>query len=129
MHRKDYVRTIMLPANEAQQSVALIVQELEAQGYADLLKEGIDVSLISLERFLDLRYLGQSYELPVPLEEQVEDAAIRFHIAHEQRFGYSDARRQVQVVNVRVRACGQVQCPSLISQQEQEIGSGFPVGN
>ncbi len=118
--RKDYVRTIMLPAEEAQESVAQVIHELEVQGREDLQHEGIEDSQIILERFVDLRYSGQSYELAIPLEELVEEAAKRFHTHHEQRFGYSDPGKRVQVVNVRIRARGQVTRPSLTRQQKRE---------
>jgi N-methylhydantoinase A len=52
------------------------------------------------ERSLDLRYAGQGYELNVPWEG---DFVRRFHELHRQRFGHSDEKRPVEVVNVRVR--------------------------
>jgi N-methylhydantoinase A len=48
----------------------------------------------------DLRYVGQSFELTVPLGEAggLEE---RFHRAHEERYGYADRRRPVELVAVR----------------------------
>jgi N-methylhydantoinase A len=46
----------------------------------------------------DLRYRGQSFELAVPLGP---DLAERFHRAHEERYGYADRRREVELVAVR----------------------------
>jgi N-methylhydantoinase A len=46
----------------------------------------------------DLRYRGQSFELTVPLED---DLAAAFHRAHEERYGYADPAREVEVVAVR----------------------------
>jgi N-methylhydantoinase A len=46
----------------------------------------------------DLRYRGQSFELTVPLGA---DLAERFHRAHEERYGYADRGREVEVVAVR----------------------------
>jgi N-methylhydantoinase A len=126
--RKDYVRTIMLPADEAQESVTQIIHELEQLGQADLLHEQIDATQISLERLLDLRYFGQSYELAVPLAENVEEAAKRFHILHEQRFGYNDPNKRVQVVNVRLKARGQVARPSLAHLEKLEHTRMVPDG-
>jgi N-methylhydantoinase A len=45
-----------------------------------------------------LRYRGQSFELTVPLGQDLED---RFHRAHEERYGYADRRRVVELVTVR----------------------------
>jgi N-methylhydantoinase A len=46
----------------------------------------------------DLRYAGQSFELTIPLGP---DLAERFHQAHEERNGYSDRRRPIELVAVR----------------------------
>ena len=46
----------------------------------------------------DLRYRGQSFELTVPLGEELAD---RFHRAHEERYGYADRAREVELVAVR----------------------------
>jgi N-methylhydantoinase A len=46
----------------------------------------------------DLRYRGQSFELPVPLGA---DLVGRFHLAHEERYGYADREREVELVAVR----------------------------
>jgi N-methylhydantoinase A len=46
----------------------------------------------------DLRYRGQSFELAVPLGP---DLAGRFHRAHEERYGYADVARPIELVAVR----------------------------
>src|SRR5205085_10849373 len=46
----------------------------------------------------DLRYRGQSFELTVPLGDDLEE---RFHRAHEERYGYADRGREVELVAVR----------------------------
>jgi N-methylhydantoinase A len=46
----------------------------------------------------DLRYRGQSFELTVPLGDGLAD---RFHRAHEERYGYADHEREVELVAVR----------------------------
>jgi N-methylhydantoinase A len=46
----------------------------------------------------DLRYRGQSFELTVPLGDELAD---RFHRAHEARYGYADREREVELVAVR----------------------------
>ena len=46
----------------------------------------------------DLRYAGQSFELTVPLQP---DLARAFHRAHEERYGYADREREIELVAVR----------------------------
>ncbi|MCY4171991.1 MAG: hydantoinase/oxoprolinase family protein [Bacteroidetes bacterium] len=58
---------------------------------------------------LDLRYQGQSYDLRIPLTlpvniEGIQTAVKGFHIAHHQRYGYSDEELPVESVAVRLSA-------------------------
>jgi hypothetical protein len=46
----------------------------------------------------DVRYAGQSFELTVPLGG---DVAAAFHRAHEERYGYAEPDRPVELVAVR----------------------------
>jgi N-methylhydantoinase A len=46
----------------------------------------------------DLRYVGQSFELTVPLGADLTE---RFHRAHEERYGYADRDRELELVAVR----------------------------
>jgi N-methylhydantoinase A len=46
----------------------------------------------------DLRYRGQSFELAVPLGDGLAE---RFHQAHEERYGYADRGREIEIVAVR----------------------------
>ena len=124
--RKDYVRTIMLPAEQAWETVEGVLKELEQQGRRDLLAEGEAEEQIAFERLLDLRYRGQSYELSVPFDGQVGEAVARFHALHERRFGYSDPGEPVQVVNVRLKARGAMHAPALERHPSPEPTSATP---
>ena len=57
-----------------------------------------EVDELPREGEADLRYRGQSFELSVPLGA---DLAARFHRAHEERYGYADRGREVELVAVR----------------------------
>ena len=70
--RRDVVRSYLVPLDEA--------GELPRAGEADL------------------RYAGQSFELTVPLGPGLAQA---FHRAHEERYGYADRSRQIELVAVR----------------------------
>ena len=52
------------------------------------------------EQSLDLRYAGQGYELNVAFSDEYVG---RFHELHRQRYRYADAKRAIEIVNVRVR--------------------------
>lgn len=116
---KDYVLTIMLPLAGSDDVIAASLANLSQQGRRDLIGEGCAEERVSIERALDLRYVGQSYELSVPFDDGA-DMASAFHRAHAQRFGYSDEREPVQVVNVRVKARGRVDAPPAPRQTDDE---------
>ena len=67
-----------------------------------------------IERSADLRYVGQSYELNVPWNESNPNRA--FHKEHRRMYGYSDERRAVEIVTVRVRARRKTPKPSLTAE-------------
>ncbi|MBS1829894.1 MAG: hydantoinase/oxoprolinase family protein [Acidobacteria bacterium] len=64
-----------------------------------------------MERFADVRYLGQSYELTIPYRGPKTTAA--FHKEHAKTYGYSDASRPIEIVTIRVRATTPVRKPKL----------------
>jgi N-methylhydantoinase A len=80
-------------------------REAAAQDVRAVLADHGDPAL-SLE--LDVRYVGQSYELSVPLDapitaERVADALTAFHERHRARYGHADPDEPVEVVALRVR--------------------------
>jgi N-methylhydantoinase A len=83
---------------------------LEIEGRTALRREGFSPAKIQIERRLDLRYVGQAYELSVPASG---DFVAGFHRAHEVRYGYHDVKRAVEIVNLRVRATGVTEKPGL----------------
>jgi len=124
---KDYVRTVMIAAEEASEVIASVLADLEQQGRHDLDSEGIPPEKMIIERLLDLRYVGQSYELIVPFEDDIVKAIDGFHALHEQRFGYSDPHEHVQVVSVRLKARGLVDRPELERQEVTPDADIIPI--
>jgi N-methylhydantoinase A len=73
-----------------------------------------DVPRATLERFADVRYTGQSYELTIPFSGN-------FHKAHQRVYGYSDPKRATQLVTLRVRATVRVEKPSLRAPRPRNL--------
>jgi N-methylhydantoinase A len=91
---RDYSRTVMLPGAR--------MGELEAE-FAAMEEVGVREfagKKFEVERTVDVRYVGQGYELNVV---HGVDAAERFHLMHEQRYGFANRERGLEIVNVRVR--------------------------
>ncbi len=97
---RDFSRTVMLTGN-ALGSVSEIFSELEKQGAAEFAAEGLSGAA---QASLDLRYRGQGYELNVRYDPRAPKRSMTaFHELHRQRYGFADATRLVEIVNVRVR--------------------------
>jgi N-methylhydantoinase A len=90
----DISRTVMLP-QEALGNLDERFRELESTCSVQISARGL-----LIERSLDIRYRGQGYELNVP---HSPDALEAFHLKHEQRYGFADRNRPVELVNLRLR--------------------------
>jgi len=115
---KDYSLTVMIKSDETNyEKLSELFEPLKNTGVDDLTKEGFGKDSIKLECYLDMRYLGQSYEITVPFET---DYVERFHNLHEMNYGYCDRTKRVEVVNLRVRAIGSPEKPEFARIQKGE---------
>jgi N-methylhydantoinase A len=97
---RDYSRTVMLPGSGIG-NLAGAFAELEREGNAEFAAESLTGTA---QRTVDLRYARQGYELNVPYDLEKPDGSIEeFHLLHHQRYGFSDAARAVEIVNLRLR--------------------------
>jgi N-methylhydantoinase A len=97
---RDFSRTVMLPG-AAVETLSTIYAELEQRGIAEFAEDGLQGVA---HRSIDMRYRGQGYELTLPHDEQSPMRSIEvFHRLHQQRYGFFDAQRPVEIVNVRLR--------------------------
>lgn len=76
-----------------------------------------DMPRAEIQRYFDMRYAGQSYELTVP-----EGAS--FHEVHRRMYGYSDEQRPTEVVAIRARAVERVEKPLLRVTAKQKPVEG-----
>ena len=76
---------------------------------------------------LDVRYVGQSFTLPIPwnpLDGDFVPLRAAFDARHEETFGYADPGNDVEIVNVRLVSVGEVDKPAL---DFTPSGTGEPV--
>jgi N-methylhydantoinase A len=101
---KDYSQTVMLAEAETDfRRLRASLAPLEEQARRDLLAEGVAAERIELQPLLDMRYVGQSFELLVALEEAF---VAGFHRRHRQVYGYCNEQNRVEIVTLRLRAFG-----------------------
>lgn len=92
-------------------AVQAAIEELREQGLAVLESEGYPVRSVDIVASADLRYLGQSSELTVPISGAFDEPgtvatlAQDFNTLYERTFGYS-SDEPLELVNVRVFAYG-----------------------
>jgi N-methylhydantoinase A len=70
-----------------------------------------------IEMRVDMRYIGQSYELPIGLAAFIDADWVAlvpaFHAEHARRFGHSDPAAPVEIVSFAVTATGLIDTPEL----------------
>jgi len=130
--KEDFVgsqRTAMAPSNDA--SIRELVTGLLAQAAAWFADEDIPENRRALELGYDMRYIGQNFELAVPVAaaasitaESLPGAdALRgmFFEVHDRAYGYHNPDDPVEVVNIRLTARGQ-----LYREPDAPPGDGTP---
>jgi N-methylhydantoinase A/oxoprolinase/acetone carboxylase beta subunit len=111
----DIVQTSFLVSSDIE--VARLNHELddmEAALRKQLKGEDINPDKASFERSADARYVGQGYELRLPLpatsiaEPDLKQVLDKFHDLHRQEYGHHFANSPIELVNLRVTAIGEV---------------------
>jgi N-methylhydantoinase A len=80
--------------------------------FANLARQGIDLCVddgfneekVLIARQLDVRLVGQSYELTVPFYGNLKAVSLAFDKAHEIAYGYASPDAPREIVNLRVAA-------------------------
>ena len=120
---KDYSRTVMLRGGDLERTrLEEEFHGMEGLARNELEQEGLPADRMTARRFLDVRYVGQSFELTVDypasrasrssegLARAISDS---FYRAHLQRFGYADRAEPVEIVNLRLKLDLAVDKPDL----------------
>jgi N-methylhydantoinase A len=109
---KELSQTILLSAEELlkeSQRFRTVVDRLEEQAKRVLNAERFVPEKMRFQHTLDMRYLGQAYELNIPLSplgSTGRNVILAFHRTHDMRYGYHHENKKVEIVKVRCRATG-----------------------
>ena len=131
--KHEYSKTLIQRVDRLDLSeVEKTYESLTEKGRKTLEHEGMAKENISFVRKVDMRYVGQSYELTVRLSEgqgeraasPISESEIRraleaFNLEHDRAYGYSAPDEPVEIVNLRLTAIGQITKPR---QREFEGG-------
>ncbi len=108
---KDYSASVLkasasLSLRDLERACAPLVEA----GWSELTSEGFGPRQQVITRSVDVRYVGQSFEITLPL---TADYRTVFDREHGRTYGYSNPARATEVVNVRVTATGVTAKPTL----------------
>jgi N-methylhydantoinase A/oxoprolinase/acetone carboxylase beta subunit len=105
---KDYSKSLLRPLEQIRGSeLERLFYLLARQGLRDLKDIGFGPEAIRIERSLDMRYVGQAYEINIPYPAQGARALLsNFHREHRKLYSYLHPFGRPEVVNLRVKAIG-----------------------
>jgi len=102
-----HARTLQAPTDVVDLSdVNHCLAELDASGRARMGEEGVPAREVRVAYGADMRYVGQAYELEVPIaapltRERLPAILATFHAIHERVYGYARTQQLVEFVNFR----------------------------
>jgi N-methylhydantoinase A len=98
---------------------------LERDARERLAAEDVPEEQMSIQRLVDMRYLGQWRSLTVPVSSPADlgDAAERFHAEHERAYNYRRDGSPVEIYRLSVRAVGVTPKPQL---RRHELNGSAP---
>jgi len=117
--RRDYIRTQITRTDKVRpEDLDRIYSELEQQANQDLVGEGVRPGDLVMQRFADMRYLGQEHTVKVRLPsgkitlQAMPEINDRFHVLHEQTYTFR-LDTPVELVNYHLMALGLVKKPEI----------------
>ncbi len=121
-YKQTYVR--LLEDSDVEETEGLFC-EMEARGLENLDKPGISEDARKMLRSIDVRYLGLTHALNVPVTQLSKAAkstvAGDFHALYERIYGYR-LEHPIQIVRLNAKVIGVMQKPALSKAKGRESG-------
>jgi N-methylhydantoinase A len=108
-HEQEFVRSFPGPVSEIHaEDIARAYEQLVIHAFETLAPERFPKGDIQIHRFADLRYVGQAYELTVPVTSgavpNLAAISAAFHQEHFRTYAHMALEEPVELVNIRVVA-------------------------
>jgi len=121
-YKQTYVRLLL---DSDVEEIEELFQEGERRGLESLEKAGLSEKTARISRSVDVRYLGLTHALNVPVTE-VSDLvkpaiANGFSAMYKKIYGYR-LDNPVQIVNLNVKVIGVLEKPELTRAEERKVG-------
>ena len=116
--KKDYSQTILKRLSDvSDEELRTLFQPIVQKARAELEMEGFEERSMLIECALDIRYIGQSYEITVPFSPEYAENFVRQHV---QLYGYAIPFKALELVNLRVNGIGYTNKPALPNRELSE---------
>jgi N-methylhydantoinase A/oxoprolinase/acetone carboxylase beta subunit len=102
-----HARTLQAPTGAVDlDAVNRCLGELDDAGRTRMREEGVPATEVRVAYAADMRYVGQAYELEVPIpvpvtRERLPEILAAFHAVHERVYGYGRPQQPAEFVNFR----------------------------
>jgi N-methylhydantoinase A len=130
----DLQRSYIAPAGQGDPArVNELLEEMESQARAELSIAGLGDSEVDFERYLNVCYPGQNFDMPVPAllgsggrmgAEDFQATIGAFHDLHEELHAFASREEEPIVRGVRVHAVGRTWKPPLARQPRAPGSAG-----
>ncbi len=124
--RTDHVCSRLIhPDQVTPEEIQEIYTELKAQGKAVLDRENVAEKDRKYLMWVEARYRRQNYELMIPVEETdftregLKEICARFHAEHKKTYGYAQPSAEVEFVNFRLAAVGELPKAFIAKKQKR----------
>lgn len=128
--RLDYVRTHLTQLDTCDQDeLNEIYMEMEQESRERMFDEGISEENVVFQRSIDMRYLGQGFEMSVSvingkiLKRHLLEIKIEFDELHKRSYGFSRPEESSEIVNLRLICTGLIPKAKL---KKEELFSNNP---
>ena len=135
--KEDFVASVRLPLTERAMTEAVkTISELTARAHSWFKAERLPEVGRSMQLSLDLRYVGQNFELIVPAASgpnltsddlpEAQTLLALFFAAHDRAYGFHDENAPVEIINFRMTARGRLYDPSAKLEYEKNANLPLP---
>ena len=109
--RHDYARVHFADLEQIEpERMGLVFAELEQEAVQTLVEEGFGPGERELLRYLDLRYIGQQWDITIPIDAAFNPQKIRsdFEQQHDRLFGHIQPAGTIEITKVRLAGVGRL---------------------
>ena len=131
--RVDTQRTVQMTSKRFdQERASAVMNSLIETGISELKEQGYSAN-VEIHRSLEMRYLGQNYELEIPIsfesftDETTPQLWQAFHDMHEARFGFNIPREVIEVITVKATTVSLTEKPEFSTIAKSNGAAAEPV--